>query len=194
MINESYAARQFKALSEKGSFRWETAKTGLPEVVYTPTDPSDKMVAWSGEDFVDNVLARELARFATSAGNLRAADLDPKAGQYGVADRCAERGKVQVSGERNENWDGAIRSSSGRRFSGSMEMAKASKKPSPLAEAFSLDGVKSMETLSVDLQDLHKSSMQLLKNSPKEIAIAVNTSSEGRHVYRIGPDGLITIE
>jgi hypothetical protein len=195
MINESYAPRRFKELSQSGTFRWENAKTRLPEVVFTPNDPSDEITVRSAEDFVDNVLARELARFATSAGNLREADLDPKAGQPGISDRNAEPGKVRVSGERNENWDGAIRSSRGRLFSGSMEMGKAPKKPNPLAEAFSLTGVKSMQTLSVDHVDTHHTeSMELLKNSPQQIAIAVNTSSEGRHVYRIGPDGLITIE
>ena len=194
MINESYTASQFKTFSKSGNFRWESAKTGLPEVVFTPTDPSDKVVARSAENFVDNVLARDLAKFATAAGNLRAADLDPKAGQPGVADRDSSLGKVKVSGERSENWDGMIRSGSGRSFKGSMEMGKAPKKPNPLAEAFCLNGVKSMETLSANLQDHHTLSMELLKNSPKEIAIAVNNSSEGRHVYRIGPDGLINIE
>jgi hypothetical protein len=193
MIAESFARRKYKELSQSGTFRWERARGGLPEVIFTPNNPNDQVLTGSAEDFIDNVLAGELARFARSAQNLRAADLDPRAGSPGVADREPQPNKVRVSGERNENWNGAIRSSRGRSYSASLEMERNPAEPNRLAEAFSLDGVTSMKTLSVDSQALHTESMELLKNTSQELEIAVHTSSEGRHVYQMGPDGRLKI-
>jgi hypothetical protein len=107
---------------------------------------------------------------------------------------------VEVIAEPNEPWNGAIRSSRDGQFKGSMTLG-ASIKANQMTRAFGLGGVEEMNT-QVGFHHFpgyHSESMELLKNSPKEICIKVVTSGpQGpgaeSHLYRIGPHGLLMIE
>lgn len=199
MIGTSYIPQKFQELSQRGTFRWETTDHGVPEVRFTPTDPTDRDATFQAEMFIDNALGGELQRFATAARALRQADADPSAGPSGP-DRDARKGRVEVVGERNENWDGAIRSSSGGQFRGLMKFA-ADAASHPLTEAFGLTGVREMKT-QVGFHHFpgySSEALELIQNSPDQICIQVNTSGpEGpgaeSHVYRIGPGGFLRLE
>ncbi len=199
MISKSYVSQTFQELSQKGTFRWQKTDAGLPKAAFTPNDPTDRTTAFDGELFIENCLAGELERFSTAARAMRKADADPNAGNPGT-DRNSKKGQVEVVGERNENWNGAIRSSQGGQFEGSMKLG-TSTKANQMTRTFGLAGVEEMKT-HVGFHHFpgyHSESMQMLKNSPEEICIQVVTSGPDgpgadSHVYRIGPKGLLMIE
>ena len=199
MISKSYVAQKFQELSQKGTFRWQKTEGGLPKAGFTPNHPADQQTAFEGEMFVENCLAGELERFATAARSMRKADKDPDAGNPGT-DRDPGKGHVEVNGEPNANWNGAIRSSHDGQFKGIMTLGVSTQSNS-MSQAFGLSGVEQMET-QVGFHHFpgyHSESMEVLKNSPSEICIKVSTSGpEGpgaeSHVYRIGPRGLLMIE
>ena len=200
MISRAYFPEKFQELSRKGNFHWYITEAGLPKVGFAPHDSCDQLAALEGEMFVENDLGGRLERLTTAAQTMRLADADPRAGNPG-ADRDPRPGHVEVSGERNEHWDGAVGSSSGGQFSGSLKFRPRAEPSSPLARAFGLDEVTEMKTVVAHHQfpGYHCEEVELLANTSEEIRLKVVAGGSEApraesYTLRLGPGGLLFVE